>query len=276
MSDKPRVAFFDFACCEGCQLTVLSIGLPLIDVLKHVDIVTWREAMSEKSDDYDIAIIEGAINRDADVPRLKKIREKAKLVVALGSCACLGGPHVSANRFEKPELLKLVYGDHADQFMQSEAGEVRGIGAEIKVDVPIYGCPINANEFVSVLKSLLLGRPYQVPNQAVCYECKLNGYECVYDKGMICLGPVTRCGCNSICTSRGHRCFGCRGLVNDPNVNSAKDVLSEHGYTVDEVVGMFQIYSQQAPRVKELAESAAESPKKGTKGSEPWRFGSTT
>ena len=82
VSDKPRVAFFDFACCEGCQLTVLSIGLPLIDVLKHVDIVTWREAMSEKSDEYDIAIIEGAINRDSDVPRLKKIRERAKVVVA--------------------------------------------------------------------------------------------------------------------------------------------------------------------------------------------------
>jgi len=276
VSDKPRVAFFDFACCEGCQLTVLSIGLPLIDVLKHVDIVTWREAMSEKSDDYDIAIIEGAINRDSDVERLKKIREKAKVVVALGSCACLGGPHVSANRFEKPELLKLVYGDKAEQFMESEAGEVRGIGAEIKVDVPIYGCPINANEFVSVLKNLLLGRPYPVPQEAVCYECKLNGYECVYDKGMICLGPVTRCGCNAICTSRGHRCFGCRGLVDDPNVNAAKDVLAEHGYTVDEIIGMFQIYSQRAPRVKELAESAAESAKKGTKGSEPWRFGSTT
>jgi len=271
---KPRVAFFDFACCEGCQLTVLSIGEPLIDVLKHVDIVTWREAMSEQSDEFDIAIIEGALNRDADIPRLKKIREKAKIVVALGTCAALGGPHVSANRFTKPELLKHVYGDNAEQFMESEAGEIRPISAVIDVDVPIYGCPINANEFVSVLKHLLLGRPYRVPNEAVCYECKLNGYECVFDKGMICLGPVTRCGCGAICTSRGHRCFGCRGLVDDPNINAARDVLEEHGYTVEEIIGMFQIYSQQAPKVKELAEATAESGKK--KGSEPWRFGSTT
>jgi len=275
VSDKPRVAFFDFACCEGCQLTVLSIGLPLIDVLKHVDIVTWREAMSEKSDEFDIAFVEGSICRDSDVPRLKKIREKAKLVVALGSCAALGGPHVSANRFEKSELLTLVYGEEAGRFAAGEAGEVRPIGDEIEVDVSIYGCPINADEFVSVLKHLLLGRPYRVPNEAVCYECKLNGYECVYDKGMICLGPVTRCGCNAICTSRGHRCFGCRGLVDDPNVNAAKDVLEEHDYTLEHIIGMFQIYSQRAPRVKELAESAAESDAK-KKGSEPWRFGSTT
>jgi coenzyme F420-reducing hydrogenase gamma subunit len=272
---KPRVAFFDFACCEGCQLTVLSIGEPIIDLLKHVDVVTWREAMSEKSDEYDIAVIEGSIARDSDVPRLKKIRERAKLVVALGSCACLGGPHVSANRFDKSELLKMQYGDKVEWFAEQEAGEVRPIGAEIKVDVPIYGCPINANEFVSVMKHLLLGRPYRVPNEAVCYECKLNGYECVFDKGMVCLGPVTRCGCNSICTSRGHRCFGCRGLVDDPNVNAARDVLEEHGYTIEDVLTAFNIYSQRAPRVKELAEAAADTAKK-SKGSEPWRFGSTT
>ena len=272
---KLRVAFFDFACCEGCQLTVLSIGEPIIDLLKHIDVVTWREAMSEKSDQYDIAIIEGAINRDSDVPRLKKIRERAKLVVALGSCACLGGPHVSANRFDRSELLKMQYGDKVEWFAEQEAGEVRPIGAEITVDVPIYGCPINANEFVSVMKHLLLGRPYRVPNEAVCYECKLNGYECVFDKGMVCLGPVTRCGCNAICTSRGHRCFGCRGLVDDPNVNAARDVLEEHGYTVEDVLTAFNIYSQRAPRVKELAEAAADTAKE-SKGSEPWRFGSTT
>jgi coenzyme F420-reducing hydrogenase gamma subunit len=228
--------------------------------------------MSEKSDEYDIAVIEGSITRDSDVPRLKKIRERAKLVVALGTCAALGGPHVSANRFDTEELKRLVYGDKADQY---EAGEVRPIGAEIKVDVPIYGCPINANEFVSVMKHLLLGRPYRVPNEAVCYECKLNGYECVYDKGMVCLGPVTRCGCNSICTSRGQRCFGCRGLLDDPNVNAAKEVLEEHGYTVEDVITSFDIYWQRAPQVKELAEAAADT-KKESKGSEPWRFGSTT
>jgi len=144
----------------------------------------------------------------------------------------------------------------------------------VHVDIPIHGCPIDANEFLDVMKYLLLGRPYRVPNEAVCHECKLNGYECVYDKGMICLGPVTRCGCNAICTSRGHRCFGCRGLVEDPNLHAARDVLEEHGYTVEDVLGMFQIYSQRAPQVKELAEMEARSDT--PKGSEPWRFGSST
>jgi len=268
---KPRVAVFDFTCCEGCQLTVLGIGEPLMDLLQHVELVAWREAMSEQSDEFDIAIVEGSIVRDSDVPRLRRIREEATTLIALGSCATIGGPHVSANNFDRSEMLDLVYGEHGRQF---EAGEVRPLSAEVHVDIPIHGCPIDANEFLDVMKHLLLGRPYRVPNEAVCHECKLNGYECVFDKGMICLGPVTRCGCNAICTSRGHRCFGCRGLVEDPNLHAARDVLEEHGYTVEDVLGMFQIYSQRAPQVKELAEAEARS--EIPKGSEPWRFGSST
>lgn len=272
MESKPRIAFFDFACCEGCQLTVLSIGEPLLELLKHVEVVEWREAMSEKSDEFDIAVVEGSITRDSDVARLKRIRDKAKVLVALGSCAALGGPHVSANRFPPEELLQIAYGGSP---APTEAGAVRPLSAEVQVDVPIYGCPINADEFVTAMKHLLLGRPYRPPSQAVCVECKLNGYECVYDKGLLCLGPVTRMGCNAICTSRGHRCFGCRGLVDEPNVNAARDVLEEHGKSVEEVVGLLQMYSMRAEPVEALAQRAAEGITE-PKGHEPWRFGSST
>ena len=269
MSDKPRVAFFDFACCEGCQLTVLSIGEPLIDLLQHVDVVTWREAISEKSDQFDIAVVEGSITRDSDVPRLQRIREKAKYVVALGSCATLGGVQVLGNNFDRSEMLKLVYGDAASQY---EAGEVRPISAEVQVDISIHGCPINADEFVAVMEHVLLGRPYQAVDKAVCYECKLNGYECVYDRGQMCLGPVTRCGCNAICTSRGHRCFGCRGLLDNVNLHAARDVLQEHELRLDDILGMFDIYSLRAGPKEKIAEAERDI----TRKVEPWRFGSTT
>lgn len=265
MSEKARIAFFDFACCEGCQLTVLSIGEPLLDVLRHTEVVTWREAASEQSDRYDVALVEGSITRHSDIPRLVRIREHAKTLVALGSCACLGGPHVSANVLDRAELKQLVFGDRAELF---EADEVRPLSAVVEVDIPIYGCPINPDEFVTVMTQLLLGKVYRPPNLAVCYECKRNQYECVYDRGQICLGPVTRCGCNAICTSKGHRCFGCRGLMEEANVYAARDVLEEHGYTVDEIISKFRIYSQRAASVKDLARPGAS---KETKGAEPWR-----
>ena len=42
---KVKVAFFDFACCEGCQLQVANMGELLIDVLEKIEIVEFREAM---------------------------------------------------------------------------------------------------------------------------------------------------------------------------------------------------------------------------------------
>lgn len=64
-NNKPRVAFFDFTCCEGCQLTVVDSLQTHPELLDVIDIVQFREAMSEKSDDYQVAFIEGSCSRPA-------------------------------------------------------------------------------------------------------------------------------------------------------------------------------------------------------------------
>jgi len=60
---KPRVAFFDFTACEGCQLQLLNKEATMFDFLDLVEIVNFREAMTERSDNYDIAFVEGSISR---------------------------------------------------------------------------------------------------------------------------------------------------------------------------------------------------------------------
>ena len=78
-SDKPKVAFFDFACCEGCQLQVANIGEALLDILGAIDVVEFREVMSEKYDkDYDVVIIEGSITDHHAEERIKKIRARER------------------------------------------------------------------------------------------------------------------------------------------------------------------------------------------------------
>jgi coenzyme F420-reducing hydrogenase gamma subunit len=57
---KPKVAFFDFAGCEGDQLQVANLEEKLLDLLELVEVVNFREVISQKSDDYDIAFIEGS------------------------------------------------------------------------------------------------------------------------------------------------------------------------------------------------------------------------
>jgi coenzyme F420-reducing hydrogenase gamma subunit len=60
---KPKVGVFGLAGCGGCQLEVLNLEDDLVDFIKAVDIVHFTEAISEHSDTYEVALIEGSVSR---------------------------------------------------------------------------------------------------------------------------------------------------------------------------------------------------------------------
>lgn len=236
---KPRIAFFDFASCEGCQLTVVNLEETLLDVLKHVDVVSFREAMKERSDDYDIAFIEGSCTRGEDEDRLKKIRANAKIVVAIGACAATGGINCLKNTRPLKEVRREVYGD---KWKLYDTYAARAIDKVIKVDYKVHGCPMTKSEFVKVVKALLLGLKPDIPNHPVCVDCKRAGNICVFEKGKSCVGPISRAGCEACCVTEGEVCWGCRGLVNDPNKDAHKEVLEKYGLTAQELKNKFALY----------------------------------
>lgn len=236
---KPRVAFFDFTGCEGCQLEALNFEQELLDILNAVEIVNFREAMTERSDDYDIAFIDGAITTPSGVERIKKIREQAKVLVAIGACATIGGINCLKNFYPLEEVKRIVYGDSAHYYQTITA---QPVDAVVPVDYYVYGCPMTQSEYLKVLKALLQGKKPEIPNYPVCTECKKAGNECVFLKGQTCMGPVTRAGCGAICVSAGQVCWGCRGLVPDPNTNSEKEVLQKYGLTPEEVIAKFRMF----------------------------------
>ena len=247
---KPRVAIFDFSSCEGCQLQIANLEEQIIDLVEIVDVVSWREVMKEHSDDYDIAIIEGSIQRPMDELRLKDIRSKAKTIVALGVCAHTGCVQRMANAWSVDEVKKEVYGEVAlfdfanivdNPFF--DYNSVKALDEVIKVDVYIPGCPIDRNEFIQIITDLVMGKKPRLPNYPVCVECKKNENICVFELGRDCLGPVTRAGCNSACPNFGHGCEGCRGYLENPNMDSAKDVLKKYGVTVKEMMERFNMFN---------------------------------
>lgn len=245
---KPKVAFFDFTSCEGCQLDVLNLeGGELLDLLNAVDIVNFREVKTERDDNYDIAFIEGSISRESEIPRLQTIRNRAKVVVALGACACIGGVNCLKNHLPMDEALRMVYGKDARYYDTIPA---RPTHAVIPVDYYVRGCPPTTTEFLKVVKALLLGKKPEIPNYPVCVECKMAGNVCVFERGMTCLGPVARAGCSAVCITSGRHCWGCRGLVDEPNVDSEKEVLHKYGLTVEQAVDKFKIYNTYAEVVK--------------------------
>lgn len=229
---KPKVAIFDFACCEGCQLQIVNLEEEILELVSAVDVVEWREAMSEKGRQYDIAIIEGSITRPHDAERLKKIRKKAKILIALGACATIGGINKLKNNFELGEVKKYVYGKDANM-PQLVTMETKAVDEVVKVDYYVQGCPVDRKEFTYIIRSLLMGNKPDIPEYPVCVECKARGNPCLWDYEQVCLGPIIRAGCGARCPSSGFRCFGCRGYIDDPNVTAAKDVMDKHDLTVD-------------------------------------------
>ncbi len=231
---KPKVAVFDFACCEGCQLQIVNLEEEILDLIGAVDVVEWREAMSEQSHEYDIAIIEGSITRPEDEERLLLIRSRAKILIALGACAVIGGINKLKNNFDLDEVKKYVYGDDASRpHLHTEM--TRAVDEVVEVDYKIHGCPIEGREFANIIRALLIGKKPEIPEYPVCVECKAKGNPCLWEYDQLCLGPIIRAGCEARCPSAGARCIGCRGYVDNPNVDAAKDVIEKYGLNVDDL-----------------------------------------
>lgn len=234
---KPKVAFFDFTGCEGCQLQVLSLGDKLLELLGVIEIVNFREAISDKRDDYEIAIIDGALSTEEDIKRIKVIRKQAQILITIGACSSLGGINCIRNFHSEEMLLRSVYGENAHYFNTISA---RPVWAEVPVEYQVRGCPIDQGEFIKVVTAILMGKEPEIPNYPVCMECRSRENICVFDKGMTCLGPVTRAGCGAICPSYGNFCWGCRGLVDDASETSEKELLKKHGLSVEQVLKFFR------------------------------------
>ncbi len=237
---KPKVAFFSFSSCEGCQLMFLNLEDELLDLLGNVEIVNFREAMKEvTSDTYDVCMIEGSLTRQSDVEEAKELREKSGAVVAFGACATIGGVNAIKNFQPLDDVRKYVYGD---KWQHYDSIPTMALEQVMKVDAKIYGCPPSKKEILEVISALLLGRKPNIPDYPVCVQCKLAENVCVYERGMVCLGPVTRAGCDAICPSFGGKCIGCRGLISDPNNNAEKDLLAERGLTVEDVLKEYRFF----------------------------------
>ena len=236
---KPKVAFFDFAGCEGCQLTVIDALQTHLDLLGAVEIVQFREAMTEMGEDYDVAFVEGACTRKCDEDRLLGIREHAKVVVALGACACFGGVNALKNTMPLEDVRRYVYGDKADVY---ETYAARPISDVIAIDAFIPGCPIDREEFIRAVKALLQGRQPPIPDYPVCVECKLRENGCLYEQGKPCLGPIVRAGCGALCPTFGHGCEGCRGLIPNPNIRAMLDVMYDYKISDLEITSRMNIF----------------------------------
>jgi len=194
--------------------------------------ITYFPFLKDADDieEADIAIIEGCVleeDEEKQVKLLKEISKKSKRVYALGTCAVYGGI-VSLN------------------------SDKRGIPISnyIEIDGTIPGCPPPPKLLGNALMSILENKEIMLSNKNLCNKCPLRAsfdYDfkkkidklvpdkdimkadsppCFLKEGILCLGPITREGCESQCIKAGMPCEGCMGPIKKDFTSNIINFLS--------------------------------------------------
>lgn len=204
---KPKIGIYGLSSCAGDQLTILNCEDEILEIASKVDIRSFIMAQTGNEEtELDIALVEGTVSTQRDLERLKEIRGRATILVAMGTCACWGGINAMRNDIPRAELLKGVYGENGDKYFDSlpvpEVLLPQPLKNFVKVDLSITGCPIEKKWFLRIFKAFLHGDIIEVPNFPLCSECKMVENECLLvNRGIFCLGPITITGCKARCPS---------------------------------------------------------------------------
>ena len=216
---RPRVGVVKFASCDGCQLTILDLEDELLELTERFDFIEFAEATSRRSSGpFDILFVEGSISTPEQAAEIVRLRAAATTLVTIGACATAGGIQALRTATEHEAFRAAVYPVPA--YVESLA-VASPVSAYVAVDAELRGCPIDPGQLLELLTAVVTGRRPQLPDQAVCLECKRRGVACVVvTRGLPCLGPVTQTGCGAICPAFGRGCYGCFGPREGANVDS--------------------------------------------------------
>ncbi|MDP2947273.1 MAG: hypothetical protein Q8N88_04095 [Nanoarchaeota archaeon] len=217
------LAILSLTCCEGCQVAIFDLGERFLEFLTKVNIGDFQLAEEFPDvDKYDVAVVEGTAITKEQKRRLKVIRKKSKIVVAIGACALLGGPQeIKDYRGDKKRLIRQIY----PNIRGIDNPNIKSVKEMIKVDYEIPGCPINKEEFFTIINKILEGKKPKIEQKPVCEECIRKNNMCLLLLGKPCLGAISLAGCGAPCPKNNFPCDGCRGPRQKINLEAMERAL---------------------------------------------------
>lgn len=264
---KPTVGIFGLSGCWGEQIVILNCEDELLKIAGAVDIVDFLGGSSanDRERALDLAFVEGSVAGPAQEAALRRIRERATTLVACGSCACFGGISAMEGPLTRAQMAEIVYGADRPDY---DISPHRPLADVVKVDVAIPGCPMEKEEFLAAVASLLNGDLPEHARTPVCADCKLREQDCLLvSRAIPCAGPVTAGGCGARCPGYNVPCIGCRGPVEDANLTAMQEILSRTSVAEGDVWRRLRTFAQ--PVVELEPVGAGPSKVSGVKNARP-------
>ncbi len=203
-----KFAFYLATGCAGCEMALVDLADRLVDALEHLEIVFWAptvadlkykdlEALPDKS--IDVAFVDGAIRLSEQEHIVKVLRQKAKILVAFGACAAMGGIPGLANLHTKEEIFETVYfktysTDNPDGVVPQTKcvvdgkyeltlpdfwDEVKALHQVVDVDYFVGGCPPHHEHVAKIVEAIVSGNlppkgSWITDGKSVCDVCPRN------------------------------------------------------------------------------------------------------
>lgn len=214
---KIKLAIYWAAACGGCDVSVLDADEKVLNVGTMADIVMWPVAADGKEHDIaalkdgeiTVTMINGAVRNSENEAMVKLLRQKSKLVIAYGTCACFGGTPALANLVgDAKEVLDYVYtktptsAAFQDKYHKGKPvipqtkctvpegdltlpvvyDRVKSLDQVVDVDYYIPGCPPTQESITQLLNALVnfvykgealppKGTMIGVSDKTLCDEC---------------------------------------------------------------------------------------------------------
>jgi NAD-reducing hydrogenase small subunit len=166
---KPKVATDWLAGCAGCHMSLLDMDERIVKVVELADLraTPITDLKEPDKEGVDVGILEGAVNLSTNAEVAKRMRERCKILVALGDCAVFGGVLTMRNFVKMEDALRRAYVETESTDGEGkipsdpELGKpesVKALSEVVKVDVFVPGCPPDADVIFYVLAELAQGR----------------------------------------------------------------------------------------------------------------------
>lgn len=246
MSAKVRVATTWLQGCAGCHMSFLDLHQHLIELLDIIEIKYSPLVDAKQIPEVDVCLIEGAVANSENERILKQMRQRSRILVALGTCACTGGITGFRNMTTRERALTCGYletpttvnGKIPSGAVLPQLKEVvQALHQVVPVDYAIPGCPPTPQAIQAAVTGLIHGNPPKEKTHNLCGGCgrardqmlvpsrdflidevlsvheleHIDPRKCFLEQGVLCMGPATREGCGVLCPKANMPCRGCQG-----------------------------------------------------------------
>ena len=158
--------------CSGCHMSLLDMDERLVNLVQLVTLTATpiTDLKHPSQEGVTVGILEGAVNNSATEAVARRMRERSKILIALGDCAVFGGIPTMRNRACRCEALRRAYVDSEstvdghvpDDPELATMQDALPLDKVVAVDVYLPGCPPSADAIFHVLTSLVEGKKPQL------------------------------------------------------------------------------------------------------------------